>query len=65
MLCVYAFKQLLGENEIDYHLSAQNKIGNIVFLTFNMNEMQHHQNHVWFKWIHLKIKHINAIKYMF
>ena len=22
MLCVYAFKQLLGENEIDYHLSA-------------------------------------------
>ena len=24
MLCVYAFKQLIGENEIDYHLSAQN-----------------------------------------
>ena len=24
MLCVYAFKQLVGENEIDYHLSAQN-----------------------------------------
>ena len=39
MLFVYAFKQLLGENEIDYHLSAQSKIGNIVFLTFNMNEM--------------------------
>ena len=32
MLFVYAFKQLVGENEIDYHLSAQNKIGNIVFL---------------------------------
>ena len=32
MLCVYAFKQLVGENEIDYHLSAQNKIKNIVFL---------------------------------
>ena len=31
MLCVYAFKQL-GENEIDHHLSAQNKIGNIVVL---------------------------------
>ena len=24
MLCVCAFKQLVGENEIDYHLSAQN-----------------------------------------
>ena len=24
MLCVYAFKQLVGENEIDYHLNAQN-----------------------------------------
>ena len=23
MLCVYAFKQLVGENEIDYHLSAK------------------------------------------
>ena len=32
MLCVYAFKQLVGENEIDYHPSAQNLIGNIVFL---------------------------------
>ena len=32
MLCVYAFKQLVGENEIDYHLSPQNKIGNIVLL---------------------------------
>ena len=49
MLCVYAFKQLEGVNEIDYHFSAQNKIGNIVFITFNMNEMQHQQNHIWFK----------------
>ena len=57
MLCVYAFKQLVGENEIDYHL--------IVFLTFNMNEMQHQQNQIWFKGKNLKIKHINAIKYMF
>ena len=24
MLCVYAFKQPVGENEIDYHVSAQN-----------------------------------------
>ena len=32
MLCVYALKQLVGENEIDYHLSAQNRIRNIVFL---------------------------------
>ena len=32
MLCVYSFKQLVGENEMDYHLSSQNKIGNIVFL---------------------------------
>ena len=46
MLCVYAFKQLVGENEIDYHLSAQNKIGNIVILTFNINLMQHLQNHI-------------------
>ena len=45
MLCVLTFKQLVGENEIDYHLSAQNKIGNIVILTFNMDLMQHLQNH--------------------
>ena len=32
MIYVYAFKQLEGENEIDYHFSAQNKIENIVFL---------------------------------
>ena len=32
MLCVYAFKQLVGENEIYYNFSAQNKIGNIAFL---------------------------------
>ena len=48
MLCVYAFKQLVGANEIDYHLSAQ-KIGNIVFLNIYMNEMQHQQYHIWFK----------------
>ena len=30
-----------------------------------MNEMQHQQNHIWFKGEKLKIKHINAIKYMF
>ena len=34
MLFVYAFKQLVGENEIDYNLSAQNWTGNIVFLNF-------------------------------
>ena len=57
MLCVYSFKQLVGENEIDYHLSSQNEIGNIVFfLTFNMNEMQHQQNHIWFKREKLEIK---------
>ena len=32
MVCAYAFKQLVGENEIDYHLKAQIKIKNIVFL---------------------------------
>ena len=33
VLCVYdEFKQLVGENEIDYHLIAQKKIGNIVCL---------------------------------
>ena len=31
MLCVYSFKQLVGENEIEYQLSSQNKIENIVF----------------------------------
>ena len=30
-----------------------------------MNEMKHQQNHIWFKGENLKIKHINAIKYMF
>ena len=30
-----------------------------------MNEMQHQQNHIWFKGENFKIKHINAIKYMF
>ena len=30
-----------------------------------MNEMQYQQNHIWFKGKNLKIKHINAIKYMF
>ena len=33
-------------------------------LEFNMNEMQHQQNHIWFEWGKLEIKHINAIKYM-
>ena len=37
----------------------------LYFKTFNMNEMQHQQNHIWFKGKNLKIKHINAIKYMF
>ena len=65
MLCAYAFKQLEGENETDYLLSAQNKIGNIVVQTFNMNEIQHQQNYILFKGKMLKIMHINAIKYMF
>ena len=30
-----------------------------------MNEMQHQQNHIWFKGKNLKIKHINDIKYIF
>ena len=30
-----------------------------------MNEMHHQQNHIWFKGKNLKIKHINANKYMF
>ena len=30
-----------------------------------MNEMQDQQNHILFKGENLKIKHINAIKYMF
>ena len=30
-----------------------------------MNEIQHQQNHIWFKGKNLKIKHINAIKYTF
>ena len=32
MLCVYAFKQLAGENNFDYQLTAQKWIRNIVFL---------------------------------
>ena len=37
----------------------------LYFSTFNMNEMQHQENHIWFKGKNLKIKHIIAIKYMF
>ena len=37
----------------------------LYFLTLNMNEMQHQQNHIWFKGQNLIIMHINAIKYMF
>ena len=29
-----------------------------------MNEIQHQQNHIWFKGKNLKIKHVNAIKFM-
>ena len=36
----------------------------LYFQTFNMNEMQHLHNHIWFKGKNLKIKHINAIKYV-
>ena len=41
------------------------KLEILYFLTLNMNEMQHQQNHIWFKGKNLKIMHINAIKYMF
>ena len=30
-----------------------------------MNEMQYKQNQFWFLGKNLKVKHINAIKYMF
>ena len=30
-----------------------------------MNEMQHRQNHIWFKGKNLKITHIKAVEYMF
>ena len=55
MVYVYALKQLVG---------AQNWFKNIVFLNINMYEIQHQQNHNWFKGKNLKIKHINAIKFM-
>ena len=29
-----------------------------------MNEIQHQQIHIWFKGKELKIKHVNAIKFM-
>ena len=32
MLCVDAFKQLVGENEIDYHFSAKNRLEILYFL---------------------------------
>ena len=65
MLCVYAFKQLVGENDIDTILVLKIRFEILYFKTLNMNEMQHQQNHIWFKGKNLKIKHINAIKYMF
>ena len=37
----------------------------LYFQTLNMNEMQHQQNHIWFKGKNLKMKHINVVKYMF
>ena len=37
----------------------------LYFETFNMNEMQHQQNHFWSKGENLKIKHINDITYTF
>ena len=37
----------------------------LCFSIFHMNEMKHQQNHILFKGENLKIKHINAIKYMF
>ena len=37
----------------------------LYFKTFNKNEKQHQQNHIWFKGKNLKIKHINAINYKF
>ena len=46
MLCVHAFKQLIDENEINYHLSAQIRLEIFYFKTFNMNQMQHQQNHI-------------------
>ena len=41
------------------------RLGILYFLTFNKNEKQHKQNPIWFKAKNLKIKHINAINYMF
>ena len=41
------------------------KLEILYFKTFNMKEMQHQQNHIWFKGKKLKIMHMNAIKYMF
>ena len=55
MLCVYEFKQLVGEM----------KLTTILVLKIRLNEMQHQQNHIWFKGKNLKIKHINDIKYIF
>ena len=37
----------------------------LYFKTSDLNEMQHQQNQIWFKLKNLKIKHINAIQYMF
>ena len=65
MLCVYAFKQLVGENEIDTILVLKIRLEILYFETFNMNEMQHQQNHFWSKGENLKIKHINDITYTF
>ena len=65
MLCVYAFKQLVGKNDIDTIIVLKIRFEILYFKTLNMNEMQHQQNHIWFKGKNLKIKHINAIRYMF
>ena len=50
MLGLYEFKHLVGENEIDYRLSAQNTYNlSIVFLKYHMNEIQLQQKHSYFE----------------
>ena len=49
MLCVYSFKQLVGEMKLNASLVLKIRMEILYFQKFNMNEMQHQQYHIWFK----------------
>ena len=60
MLGIYEVKHLVGENENDYHLSAQkiHILWESYFLTYHMKEIQPKQKYSCFEWKNLLSKHL-------